>query len=67
MNNNTQRKSPVFAEVNVERQTKELPIHQERTRKRFAYIKLAYPSGVTLTLPSDTDPERLASYLRIKI
>jgi hypothetical protein len=67
MNNNTQRKSPMFAEVNVERQTKELPIHQERPRKRFAYIKLAYPSGVTLTLPSDTDPETLAGYLRIKV
>ena len=67
MNNNTQRKSPMFAELNVERQTKEPPIHQERPRKRFAYIKLAYPSGVTLTLPSDTDPETLAGDLRIKV
>ncbi len=67
MNNNTQRKSPMFAEVKVERQTKELPIHQERPRKRFTFIKLSYPSGVTLTLPSDTDPETLAGYLRIKV
>ena len=57
----------MFAEVNVERQTKEPPIHQERTRKCFTFIKLAYPSGVTLTLPSDTDPETLAGYLRIKV
>ena len=67
MDSNTQRKSPMFAEVNVERQTKELPIQQERTRKHFTFIKLAYPSGVTLTLPSDTDPETLAGYLRIKV
>ena len=57
MDSNTQRKSPMFAEVNVERQTKEPPIHQERPS----------PSGVTLTLPSDTDPEVLAGYLRIKV
>ena len=67
MNNNTQRKSPMFAEVNVERQTKEFPIHQDRTKRRFTYIKLTYPNGVTLTLPSDTDPEMLAGYLRIKV
>ena len=67
MNNNTERKSPMFAEVNVERQTKELPIRQERTKRRFTYIKLTYPNGVTLTLPSDTDPEMLAGYLRIKV
>ena len=67
MNNNTQRKSPMFAEVNVERQAKESPIHQERAKRRFTYIKLTYPNGVTLTLPSDTDPEMLADYLRIKV
>ena len=57
----------MFAEVKVERQTKEPPIHQERTRKRFTFIKLAYPSRVTLTLPSDTDTETLAGHLRIKV
>ena len=57
----------MFAEVKVERQTKEHQIHNERTKKRFTYIKLSYPSGVTLTLPSDTDPETLAGYLRIKV
>ena len=47
MNNNTQRKSPMFAEVNVG--------------------WLTCPNGVALTLPSDTDPEMLAGYLRIKV
>ena len=67
MDSNTQRKSPMFAEVNVERQAKGFQKREDRPKRRFTYIKLAYPSGVTLTLPSDTDPETLAGYLRIKV
>ena len=67
MNNNTQRKSPMFAEVNVERQTKESQIHQERTKRRFAYIKLTYPNGVSLTLPTDIGTEQLERFIRIKL
>ena len=67
MDSNTQRKSPMFAEVNVERQAKEVLKREDRSKRRFTYIKLTYPSGVTLTLPSDTDPEVLAGYLRIKV
>ena len=61
MNSNTQRKNPMFAGVNVERQAKEVKKKREdRPKRRFTYIKLTYPSGVTLTLPSDTDSETLA-------
>jgi len=57
----------MFAELNVERQAKEFQKREDRPKRRFTYIKLTYPSGVTLTLPSDTDPEVLAGYLRIKV
>ena len=39
----------------------------DRRDKRFTFVKLTYPNGVTLTLPSDTDPEILTGYLRIKV
>jgi len=57
----------MFAEVNVERRTTEIQNRNDRRDRRFTYIKLTYPNGVMLTLPSDTDPEMLAGYLRIKV
>lgn len=35
MDSNTQRKSPMFAEVNVERQAKEFQKREDRPKRRF--------------------------------
>lgn len=67
MNRNTQKDSPLFAEVNVGRRAAESRNRNDRRDKRFTFVKLTYPNGVTLTLPSDTDPEILTGYLRIKV
>lgn len=67
MQDNNQKSSPVFAEVNIGRNPNERKQKYSSRQERFQYIKLTYPSGVTLTLPSDTDPETLAAYLRIKV
>ena len=66
MNRNTQKDSPLFAEVNVGQRAAESRNRNDRRDKRFTFVKLTYPNGVTLTLPSDTDPEILTGYLRIK-
>ena len=67
MNRNTQKDSPLFAEVNVGQRAAESRSRNDRRDKRFTFVKLTYPNGVTLTLPSDTDPEILTGYLRIKV
>ena len=67
MNRNTQKDSPLFSEVNVGQQAAESRNRNDRRDKRFTFVKLTYPNGVTLTLPSDTDPEILTGYLRIKV
>jgi hypothetical protein len=67
MNRNTQKNSPLFAEVNVGQRAAESRNRNDRRDKRFTFVKLTYPNGVTLTLPSDTDPEILTGYLRIKV
>ncbi len=67
MNRNTQKNSPLFAEVNVGQRAAESRSRNDRRDKRFTFVKLTYPNGVTLTLPSDTDPEILTGYLRIKV
>ena len=67
MNRNTQKNSPLFAEVNVGQRAAETRSRNDRRDKRFTFVKLTYPNGVTLTLPSDTDPEILTGYLRIKV
>ena len=36
-------------------------------RKRYEYIKLTYPNGVTLTLLQGVGAAQLAEYVRIKI
>ena len=67
MNSNTQRKNPMFAEVTVGRKETKREDAPGRGKDRFTYLKLTYPSGVTMTLPTDTDMETLAGYLRIKV
>lgn len=67
MNRNTQKDSPLFAEVNVGQRAAGSRNRNDRRDKRFTFVKLTYPNGVTLTLPSDTDPEILTGYLRIKV
>ena len=65
MNNKKQDKKPLFAEVNLTGdEFKQSPSnHIQRSR----FLKLVYPNGVTLILPSDISASQLEQYIRIKV
>ena len=67
MQDNNQKQSPMFAQVNIGRASDENRQKASVRHERYQYIKLTYPNGVTLTLPGDTEPDTLAGYVRIKV
>ena len=70
MNKKRQSSNPMFAEVNVAdddvRQPSPVNDHQRRDQ-RSPYIKLSYPNGVTLSLPSTLDIKTIEQYIRITV
>ena len=56
-----------FAELNISDRPEETVKPASAGRKRYEYIKLTYPNGVTLTLPQGVGAAQLAEYVRIKI
>lgn len=54
-----------FAEVKVSK-TAESRIPADPTDFSWRYIRLTYPNGVTITLPSSIEPDRLASFIYLK-
>ena len=44
MNRNTQKDSPLFAEVNVGQRAAESRNRNDRRDKRFTFVKLTYPN-----------------------
>ncbi len=57
----------MFAEVNICRNPNERKQRYSSRPERFQYIKLTYPNGVSLTLPSDIDAGQLERFIRIKV
>lgn len=45
MNRNTQKDSPLFAEVNVGQRAAESRNRNDRRDKRFTFVKLTYPNA----------------------
>lgn len=61
----TQKKntSGIFAEVKVQDRKQDV---ESTVDSQWRYIRITYPNGVTITVPSSITPERLSSlvYLR---
>lgn len=71
MYNKKQNENPLFAEVKpcddeVRQQATNKDNKQQRDQ-RIHYIKLTYPNGVTLNVPSTIDIKMLEQYIRIKV
>ena len=80
MYNKKQSSKPLFAEVKVAgdadrhpssadgeiRQPSSSNDHQRRDQ-RIPYIKLSYPNGVTLILPTTLDIKTIEQYIRITV
>jgi hypothetical protein len=67
MENAKQLKTPLFAEVNIRKEEPRAVKEKRRGESRLPYIKLAYPNGVSLTLPADIGTEQLKRFVRIKL
>ena len=70
MYNKKQNEKPLFAEVKPTGDE----VRQQATNKdykqrdqRILYIKLTYPNGVTLNIPSTIDINLVEQYIRIKV
>lgn len=70
MNKKRQSSTPMFAEVKVA----DDDVHQpspanasQRRDQRIPYIKLTYPNGVTLSLPTSLDIRTIEQYIRITL
>lgn len=67
MENTSQGKSPLFAEVNICKEDARANKKRHNGANRLPYFKLAYPNGVSLTLPTDIGTEQLERFIRIKL
>ena len=70
MYNKKQSSKPLFAEVKVagdaDRHLSSASDIQRR-ENRIPYIKLTYPNGVTLILPTTLDIKTIEQYIRITV
>ena len=71
MYNKKQNENPLLAEVKpydgeVRQQATNKDYKQQRDQS-IPYIKLTYPNGVTLNVPSTIDIKMLEQYIRIKV
>ncbi len=62
-----QRKTPLFAEVTVGKEDRGEEKNRRQKGHPLPYVKLTYPNGVSLTLPTDICTEQLERFIRIKV
>ncbi|MBR4339540.1 MAG: hypothetical protein IKP89_02845 [Bacteroidales bacterium] len=67
MENTKQKKVPLFAEVNISKEDARANKNRYIGGFHFPYLKLTYPNGVSLTLPTDIGTEQLERFIRIKL
>ena len=72
MYNKKENEKPLFAEVKacddeVRQQATNKDYKQQQHDQRIPYIKLTYPNGVTLNVPSTIDIKMIEQYIRIKV
>ena len=70
MYNKKQSSKPLFAEVKVAGDVDRHPSSAseiQRRENRIPYIKLTYPNGVTLILPTTLDIKTIEQYIRITV
>ena len=70
MYNKKQSSKPLFAEVKVAGDAESHPSSAsdiQRRENRIPYIKLTYPNGVTLILPTTLDIKTIEQYIRITV
>ena len=64
------QKPPVFAEVKLtDDEVRQQAANNDSKQRdqRIPYIKLSYPNGVTLNLPTSIDVKLVEQYIRIKV
>lgn len=66
-NKRRNKKSPLFAEVDLTENDVEQMAYSSNRRHRTPFIKLTYPNGVNLILPMDITPDRLEQFIRISL
>ena len=70
MYNKKQSSKPLFAEVKVAGDAERHPSSTsdiQRRENRIPYIRLTYPNGVTLILPTTLDIKTIEQYIRITV
>jgi len=70
MYNKKQNQKPLFAEVKpVEDEVRQQAPNSDYKQRdqRIPYIKLTYPNGVTLNLPTTIDVKMIEQYIRITV
>ena len=70
MYNKKQTQKPLFAEVKLTDEDVRQQVSNSDNKQRdqrIPYIKLTYPNGVTLNLPTSTDVRLVEQYIRIKV
>ena len=70
MYNKKQSSKPLFAEVKVAGDAERHPSSTsdiQRRENRIPFIKLTYPNGVTLILPTTLDIKTIEQYIRITV
>lgn len=70
MYNKKQSSKPLFAEVKVAGDADRHPSSAsaiQRRENRIPYIKLTYPNGVTLILPTTLDIKTIEQYIHITV
>ena len=70
MYNKKQTQKPLFAEVKLTDEDVRQQVWNSDNKQRdqrIPYIKLTYPNGVTLNLPTSIDVRLVEQYIRIKV
>lgn len=70
MYNKKQTQKPLFAEVKLtDDEVRQQAANNDCKKRdqRIPYIKLTYPNGVTLNLPTSIDVRLVEQYIRIKV
>ena len=70
MYNKKQNEKPLFAEVkHCDDEVRQQATNKDYKQRdqRIPYIKLTYPNGVTLNIPSTIDINLVEQYIRIKV
>ena len=70
MYNKKQTQKPLFAEVKLTDEDVRQQVANSDNKQRdqrIPYIKLTYPNGVTLNLPTSIDVRLAEQYIRIKV